>query len=44
MGDRQTVPTLCKMCDHGCGVEVMVRDGRPEALKGSTAHPFNRKL
>ncbi|MGD9235889.1 MAG: molybdopterin-dependent oxidoreductase [Desulfobacterales bacterium] len=42
MGGRQTVTTLCKMCDHGCGLEVMVRDGRPEALKGSTAHPFNR--
>lgn len=42
MGERQSVTTLCKMCDHGCGIEVMVRDGRPEALKGSAAHPFNR--
>jgi len=30
------------MCDHGCGIEVTVTDGRPVALKGSKKHPFNK--
>ena len=30
------------MCDHGCGIDVTVTGGRPEAVKGSKTHPFNR--
>jgi anaerobic selenocysteine-containing dehydrogenase len=38
----RTVSTLCRMCDHGCGIEVTVTGGRPTALKGSKQHPFNK--
>jgi anaerobic selenocysteine-containing dehydrogenase len=38
----RTVPTLCRMCDHGCGIEVVVTGDRPTALKGSKKHPFNK--
>ncbi len=37
-----TVPTLCRMCDHGCGMEVTVADGRPVAVRGNRKHPFNK--
>ncbi|MFZ7112065.1 MAG: molybdopterin-containing oxidoreductase family protein [Desulfatiglandales bacterium] len=42
MGKRHTVPTLCRMCDHGCGLDVTVSQDGPETLKGSKAHPFNK--
>lgn len=42
MKKRHPVSTLCRMCDHGCGIEVTVADGRPVALRGSKEHPFNR--
>ncbi len=40
--ESQTVTTLCRMCDHGCGMDVTVRAGRPDAIKGAKAHPFNK--
>jgi len=30
------------MCDHGCGMEVTVEDGRPLAVRGNPKHPFNK--
>ncbi len=38
----ETISTICRMCDHGCGLEVTVEDGQPISLKGSKAHPFNK--
>jgi formate dehydrogenase (coenzyme F420) alpha subunit len=36
------VTTLCRMCDHGCGMVVTVENGIPVAVEGSRKHPFNR--
>ncbi len=36
------VTTICRMCDHGCGMEITVEDGRPVRVKGAKAHPFNK--
>jgi formate dehydrogenase (coenzyme F420) alpha subunit len=36
------VTTLCRMCDHGCGMVVSVEKGIPVAVEGSRQHPFNR--
>jgi anaerobic selenocysteine-containing dehydrogenase len=38
----KTVSTLCRMCDHGCGLKVTVEDGQPTSLRGSREHPFNK--
>lgn len=38
----ETISTICRMCDHGCGLEVTVEDGQPVSLRGSKAHPFNK--
>lgn len=38
----EPVSTLCRMCDHGCGMDVFVEEGRPVRIKGSQAHPFNK--
>lgn len=42
MGKNRNIATLCRMCDHGCGIEVTVIDNRPTSLKGSKKHPYNR--
>jgi len=42
MDSSHIVPTLCRMCDHGCGMEVTVAGGRPVAVRGNRNHPFNR--
>jgi anaerobic selenocysteine-containing dehydrogenase len=33
--DSRQVATLCRMCDHGCGMEVTVENGKPARVKGS---------
>jgi len=38
----EPVSTLCRMCDHGCGMEVFVEEGRPVRVRGSQSHPFNK--
>ena len=38
----EPVSTLCRMCDHGCGMEVFVEEGRPVRVRGSRSHPFNK--
>lgn len=30
------------MCDHGCGIDVTVKAGLPNSIKGSKDHPFNK--
>jgi anaerobic selenocysteine-containing dehydrogenase len=30
------------MCDHGCGIQVTLKDGQPVGIKGSKEHPFNK--
>ena len=38
----ERVKTLCRMCDHGCGMEVTVENGKPVRVKGLRKHPFNK--
>ena len=42
MKEHETISTICRMCDHGCGLEVAVKDGQPVSLRGSKVHPFNK--
>lgn len=42
MKTAETIFTLCRMCDHGCGIEVDVVDGQPVSLKGAKKHPYNK--
>jgi anaerobic selenocysteine-containing dehydrogenase len=41
MKEIETISTICRMCDHGCGLEVTVKGGQPVSLRGSKEHPFN---
>jgi len=40
--ETRQVNTLCRMCDHGCGMVVTVENGIPSAVEGSRRHPFNK--
>jgi len=42
MKKTETISTICRMCDHGCGIEVGVAEGQPVTLKGAKEHPFNK--
>ena len=42
MKNIQTVSTLCRMCNQGCGLEVTVENTRPLKIKGSKKHPYNK--
>ena len=42
MAVKTEIPTLCRMCDHGCGILVTVEDGKPVHVRGNPAHPFNK--
>ena len=42
MSEKKEIPTLCRMCDHGCGILVTVEDGKPVHVRGNPAHPFNK--
>jgi anaerobic selenocysteine-containing dehydrogenase len=43
MGNEvKTVPTFCSLCEHNCGMEVTVKDGRIEEIRGLEAHVFSR--
>jgi anaerobic selenocysteine-containing dehydrogenase len=41
-GLETQVPTICGLCDSGCGVTVRLIDGIPVGLKGNPHHPLNR--
>ncbi|UCG14450.1 MAG: molybdopterin-dependent oxidoreductase [Deltaproteobacteria bacterium] len=36
------VPTLCRQCDHRCGIDVHIQNGRIVDLTGSAASPYSR--
>jgi len=40
--ETRKVTTLCRMCDHGCGMVVTVENEKPVAVEGSRKHPFNQ--
>lgn len=40
--DLRRVKTLCRMCDHGCGMEVVVEGEWPKEIRGWKEHPFNK--
>ena len=42
MKKTETISTICRMCDHGCGIEVGVAEGQPVSLKGTREHPYNK--
>ena len=42
MAELIEIPTLCRMCDHGCGILVTVKNGKPIQVRGNPAHPFNK--
>ncbi len=42
MRRTQKILTICRMCEQGCGLEVLVENGRPVGVKGAKEHPYNR--
>ena len=42
MSEKKEIPTLCRMCDHGCGILVTVEKGIPVHVRGNPVHPFNK--
>ena len=36
------VPTLCRQCDMRCGIEVHIKNGSIDKIRGNPAHPENR--
>jgi len=38
---RDTVKTLCRMCDDRCGIVVSLEDGRVVDVRGNDAHPWS---
>ena len=34
--------TACALCDHSCGAEVTVEDGRAVRVEGQRSHPLNK--
>ena len=42
MTKAQNIPTICRMCEQGCGMVVTVQNGRPVRVQGSKKHPYNK--
>jgi anaerobic selenocysteine-containing dehydrogenase len=42
MTKAQNIPTICRMCEQGCGMVVTVENGRPVKVQGSKNHPYNK--
>jgi formate dehydrogenase (coenzyme F420) alpha subunit len=42
MTKAQNIPTICRMCEQGCGMLVTVENGRPVKVQGSKSHPYNK--
>jgi len=38
----QIVKTFCGMCDHGCGMNVYVENGKIVKVEGIPEHPLNK--
>ncbi len=41
-GLESQAPTICGLCESGCGLTVRLVDGLPVGLKGNPHHPLNR--
>ena len=42
MPEKQTVQTLCRMCDDRCAINVYLEDGKIVDIDGYKDHPWNR--
>ncbi len=42
MTKAQNIPTICRMCEQGCGMVVTVQNDRPVKVQGSQDHPYNK--
>jgi anaerobic selenocysteine-containing dehydrogenase len=42
MPERQTLQTLCRMCDDRCAINVHLEDGKIVDIDGFKDHPWNR--
>lgn len=42
MPERETVQTLCRMCDDRCAINVYLEDGKIVDIDGYKEHPWNR--
>lgn len=42
MVTSQEIPTICRMCEQGCGMVVTVENGRPVKVRASKSHPYNK--
>lgn len=42
MTDTDSISTLCRMCEQGCGLVVTLEDGQPARIEGSKEHPYNK--
>jgi anaerobic selenocysteine-containing dehydrogenase len=42
MTKAHNIPTICRMCEQGCGMVVTVQNGRPIRVQGSKSHPYNK--
>ncbi|MEK7837837.1 MAG: twin-arginine translocation signal domain-containing protein, partial [candidate division NC10 bacterium] len=40
-GVERWVPTLCRMCPAGCGIQVRLLDGLPVGLEGNHTNPLS---
>jgi len=42
MNSSHHIPTICRMCEQGCGMVVTVQNGKPVKVEGSKTHPYNK--
>jgi anaerobic selenocysteine-containing dehydrogenase len=43
MGNEvKVIPTFCSLCEHNCGMEVTVKDGTIEEIRGMESHVFSK--
>ena len=42
MTDTDSISTICRMCEQGCGLVVTTEDGQPVRIAGSREHPYNK--
>ena len=42
MKKTEAISTICRMCDHGCGIKVGIEEGQPVSIKGAKEHPYNQ--
>ncbi|MBW1973844.1 MAG: molybdopterin-dependent oxidoreductase, partial [Deltaproteobacteria bacterium] len=42
--DNGSIFTACELCPWGCGMEVVIKDGKVTKIKGVKDHPLNRGM